>query len=89
MIAMRGEGGNAACEDAVERMSSRVQAVGCFFPPTDLSNFGGSENIVDVLRQRGAVDPSFQFHDVDQKTVRVGSSRIGRPYSGYFVSSLL
>jgi hypothetical protein len=89
MIAMRGEGGNAASEDAVERMSSRVQAVGCFFPPTDLSNFGGSENIVDVLRQRGAVDPSFQFHDVDQKTVRVGSSRIGRPYSGYFVSSLL
>lgn len=23
---------------------------------------------MDVLRQRGAVDPSFQFHDVDQKT---------------------
>jgi dipeptidyl aminopeptidase/acylaminoacyl peptidase len=68
MIAMRGEGGNAASEDAVERVSSRVRAVGFFFPPTDLSNFGGSENIVDVLRQRGAVDPSFQFHDVDQKT---------------------
>jgi acetyl esterase/lipase len=68
MIAMRGEGGNAASEDAVERVPSRVQAVACFFPPTDLTNFGGSENIVDVLRQRGAVDPSFQFHDVDQKT---------------------
>jgi dipeptidyl aminopeptidase/acylaminoacyl peptidase len=68
MIAMRGEGGNAASEDAVERLSSRVQVVGCFFPPTDLTHFGGSENIVDVLRQRGAVDPSFQFHDIDQGT---------------------
>jgi dipeptidyl aminopeptidase/acylaminoacyl peptidase len=68
MVAMRGEAGNAASEDAVERVSSRVQAVGCFFPPTDLSNFVGSENIVDVLGQRGAVDPSFQFHDVDQQT---------------------
>jgi dipeptidyl aminopeptidase/acylaminoacyl peptidase len=68
MITMRGDGGNAASEDPVERVSSRVQAVACFFPPTDLTNFGGSENIVDVLRQRGAVDPSFQFHDVDQKT---------------------
>jgi acetyl esterase/lipase len=68
MIAMRGEDGNPASEDAVERVSSRVQAVGCFFPPTDLINFGGSENIVDVLRQRGAVDPSFQFFDVDRET---------------------
>ena len=55
-------------EDTVERVSSRVQAVACFFPPTDLTNFGGSENIVDVFRQRGAVDPSFQFRDVNQKT---------------------
>jgi acetyl esterase/lipase len=42
---------------------------GClFFPPTDITNFGGSENIAEVLRQRGAIDPSFLFHDVDQKT---------------------
>jgi dipeptidyl aminopeptidase/acylaminoacyl peptidase len=51
-------------------VSSRVQAVGCFFPPTDLMNFGeASENIVDFLRrQSGMVDPSFQFYDVDQRT---------------------
>jgi acetyl esterase/lipase len=69
MIAMRGEDGKPASRDAVERVSSRVQAVGCFFSPTDLVNFGdASENIVDLLRQRGTVDPSFQFYDVDQET---------------------
>jgi dipeptidyl aminopeptidase/acylaminoacyl peptidase len=69
LIALRGEDGNPASNDEVERESSRVQAVGCFFPPTDLTHFGDtSENIVDFLRQRGAVDPSFQFYDVDQKT---------------------
>jgi acetyl esterase/lipase len=68
-IAMRAEEGRPASEDPVERESSRVQAAGCFFPPTDLMNFGdASENIVDLLRQRGTVDPSFQFYDVDQKT---------------------
>jgi acetyl esterase/lipase len=69
LIAMRGEDGDPASADAVERVSSRVQAVGCFFPPTDLTNFGdNSESILDLLGQRGAVDPSFQFYDVDQKT---------------------
>jgi acetyl esterase/lipase len=69
IIAMRGEDGNPASADAVERMSSRVQAAGCFFPPTDLTNFGdNSESIVDVLRQRGGGNPSFQFYDVDPKT---------------------
>ena len=54
------------------RMRLSVCQVACrrlpvFSLRTDLTNLGGSENIVDVLRQRGAVDPSFQFHDVDQK----------------------
>jgi acetyl esterase/lipase len=69
IIAMRGEDGNPASEEAVERVSSRVHAVGCFFSPTDLTNFGdNSENVVDLLRQRGSLDPSFQFYEVDQKT---------------------
>ncbi len=70
LIAMRGEDGNPESADPVERVSSRVQAAGCFFSPTDLTNFGdSSENIVDLMRQRGAaVDPAFQFYDVDEKT---------------------
>jgi dipeptidyl aminopeptidase/acylaminoacyl peptidase len=69
LIAMRPDEGNPAAEDVVQRVSTRVQAAGCFFPPTDLTRFGdGADNILDLMRQRGAVDPSFQFYDVDQKT---------------------
>jgi acetyl esterase/lipase len=70
VVAMKGEEGKPTADDVVERVSSRVQAVGCFFPPTDLINFGASsQNIVDfMLEQGGNVDPSFQFYDLDTKT---------------------
>jgi dipeptidyl aminopeptidase/acylaminoacyl peptidase len=70
MVAMQGEEGKLTAEDAVERVSSRVQAVGCFFPPTDLMNYGvPSQNIVDfMLKQGGVVNPSFQFYYLDSKT---------------------
>ena len=35
-----GDLGNPKATDAVETMSSRVQAVACFFPPTDFLNYG-------------------------------------------------
>jgi dipeptidyl aminopeptidase/acylaminoacyl peptidase len=70
MIATRGDDGDGAANDIVDRASSRVQAAGCFFPPTDLASFGdASENILDFLRRRsGIVDPSFQFYEVDDRT---------------------
>jgi acetyl esterase/lipase len=70
MVAVTGKEGDAASDDPIERASSRVQAVGCFFPPTDLLNFGEtSQNILDLMRQRsGNVDPSFHFYDVDART---------------------
>lgn len=69
-VAMNGKEGDPASTDQVDRESGRVQAVGCFFPPTDLMNFGeASQNVVDVMRQRsGTVDPSFQFYEIDAKT---------------------
>ena len=39
-IATRGGPGNADATDPVEKMSSAVQAVACFFPPTDFLNYG-------------------------------------------------
>jgi acetyl esterase/lipase len=39
--ATRGGPGNAESDDPVERESSAVQAVACFFPPTDFLNYGG------------------------------------------------
>jgi acetyl esterase/lipase len=35
-----GTPGDATAKDPVERASSRVQAVACFFPPTDFLNYG-------------------------------------------------
>jgi acetyl esterase/lipase len=70
IVAMQERDGDPASDDVVERESGRVQAAGCFFPPTDLLNYGGSgENLVDLMRKRdGSVDPTFQFHDLDAKT---------------------
>jgi acetyl esterase/lipase len=70
VVAMQGQDGNPSSDDVVERVSSRAQAVGCFFPPTDLLNFGApSQNILDLMQKRGgSVDSSFQFYDLDAKT---------------------
>src|SRR5262249_407611 len=35
-----GNAGNPKSKDPVEAISSRVQAVACFFPPTDFLNYG-------------------------------------------------
>lgn len=42
MIATRGDDGDPAAADPVERASSRVQAVAVFYPVTDLLNLGSS-----------------------------------------------
>jgi dipeptidyl aminopeptidase/acylaminoacyl peptidase len=70
VVAMQDGHPDRTSEDPVERESSSVQAVGCFFPPTDLLDFGGSgETVVDLMQQRdGTVDPSFQFYAIDAKT---------------------
>src|SRR3954452_24540576 len=40
MIGTAGQKGNPNAPDPVDRESSRVKAVACFFPPTDLLNYG-------------------------------------------------
>jgi acetyl esterase/lipase len=40
MQGMAGDLGNPKAADPIDRMSSRVQAVAAFFPPTDLLNYG-------------------------------------------------
>lgn len=41
MLGAYGGPGNADAKDPVDRASSEVEAVACFFPPTDMANFGG------------------------------------------------
>jgi len=40
ITASLGDGGDPSSKDPVERVSSRLQAVACFFPPTDFLNWG-------------------------------------------------
>src|SRR2546421_11157762 len=60
--------GNPKATDPVERESSKVAAVGCFFPPTDFLNYGepGKEAL-----GRGTLTnfrPPFDFTEQDPKT---------------------
>ena len=41
MQGVGGRDGAKNAKDPIDRVSSRVQAVGCFFPPTDFLNYGG------------------------------------------------
>lgn len=63
-----GDKGNPDARDPVDRVSSRVQAVACFFPPTDFLNYGKpGENALG----RGILSgfkPPFDFHEQDPKT---------------------
>ena len=67
MVALNGRDGDKGADDAVERMPGRVAVAGCFFPPSDLIDYGGSgEDIVAFLhRKYGVVDPSFRFFTTD------------------------
>jgi acetyl esterase/lipase len=54
IIATQGGPGLAKDQDPIERVSSAVQCVACFFPPTDFLNYGGPHT--NVLGQ-GALAP--------------------------------
>jgi acetyl esterase/lipase len=50
-MATQGQPGNPDAKDPVERESSQVQCVACFFPPTDFLNYGSpGEDAVGVGR---------------------------------------
>jgi acetyl esterase/lipase len=48
MLGTAGTAGDPKARDPVERVSSRVQAVACFFPPTDFLNWGQPGFVLDV-----------------------------------------
>jgi acetyl esterase/lipase len=68
MMGTTGDDGNPASKDPVERTSDRIQAVACFFPPTDFLNYGREGNIVlgdDILKNFKA---PFDFKELDPAT---------------------
>jgi acetyl esterase/lipase len=69
LIGTAGTTGDAKARDPVDRVSSRVQAVACFFPPTDFLNWGKDGAILDYKhmdrRFKAAID--FQILDADER----------------------
>jgi acetyl esterase/lipase len=60
--------GNPAAKDPVDRASARVQAVACFFPPTDFLNYGKEgENALGRGILAGFKAP-FDFRELDPTT---------------------
>jgi acetyl esterase/lipase len=55
MMGCAGTEGDSSSKDPVERESSRVQAVGCFFPPTDFLNYG------EPGKKSLGIEPEHQF----------------------------
>jgi acetyl esterase/lipase len=68
MQATAGDHGDPKSADPVERTSSRVQAVACFFPLTDLLNYGGKGKVMQGDGVLAVHKSSFDFREFDQKT---------------------
>jgi acetyl esterase/lipase len=72
MMGTAGTDGDRKAKDPVDRVSSRVQAVACFYPPTDFLNWGKEGAILDAnhmdRRFRAAID--FRELDIDERVFK-------------------
>jgi acetyl esterase/lipase len=69
MLGTAGDKGDPGAKDPVDRESSRVQAVACFFPPTDFLDFGqpGKEMIHPTDHQR-PFRAAFDHRELDKES---------------------
>ncbi len=69
MLGTAGDTGDPKANDPVDRVSSRVQAVACFFPPTDFLNYGkpGKEMIHATDHDR-RFRPAFDYRELDKES---------------------
>jgi acetyl esterase/lipase len=66
MLGTAGDKGNADANDPVDRESSRVQAVACFFPPTDLLNYGApGRELIHAMDHGKPFRPAFDYRELD------------------------
>lgn len=91
MLGTAGDAGNPKALDPVDRTSSRVQAVACFFPPTDFLNYGSEGNVVLGDKVLSGFKAPFDFRELDSKTRsyvpitdRKRVLEIGRAISPYY-----
>jgi acetyl esterase/lipase len=72
MMGLAGDNGDPNAKDPVDREPCRVAVVGCFFPPTDLLNFGepGRDFFQALDTTLVSVKPALDFVQCDPKTNR-------------------
>jgi acetyl esterase/lipase len=67
MMGTAGEPGRARATDPVDRVSSRVQAVACFYPPTDFLNWGKRGGVLDVRNMDKRFKAAMDFKELDKE----------------------
>lgn len=69
MLGTAGTAGNPEARDPVDRESSRVQAVACFFPPTDFLNFGEpGRKMIHPTDHAPPFRAAFDYRELDPKS---------------------
>lgn len=69
MLGTAGDDGDPDARDPVDRASSRVGAVACFFPPTDFLNFGEpGKEMLHASNHQKPFRPAFDYHERDAET---------------------
>jgi acetyl esterase/lipase len=69
MLGTAGAPGNPDAKDPVDRESSRVQAVACFFPPTDLLNYGKpGHRLIHAIDHGRPYRPAYDYRELDKQT---------------------
>ncbi len=67
VLGTMGQPGDPDAKDPVDRESSRVQAVACFFPPTDFLNYGKPGQEMLHPKDFGQMfRPAFDYREVDR-----------------------
>lgn len=70
MQALTGGDGDPQARDPVDRIAGRVRAVACFFPPTDLLNWGRPDRVLDVQTLKPPFTAAIDFKRYDVATSR-------------------
>ncbi len=65
MQGMAGTAGDRKARDLVDRVSSRVQAVACFYPPTDFLNWGEEGKELNVRTLKAPFTAAVDFKEFD------------------------
>lgn len=68
MLGLAGKDGDANAKDPVDRLNSQVQAVACFYPPTDFLNFGEPGHVVVGKGVLPGFKAPFDFKELDPKS---------------------